>query len=78
VSAERKTGTKKRPRKKDPVLLNQLLDWSRQSEDVKLMIRLVGQAEGATSAHHLLDVNRDAFDQLYEAAEALITQLGAD
>jgi hypothetical protein len=78
VSAERKTGVKRRPRKKDPVLMHQLLEWSRVSEDVKLMIRRVCEAEGATSAHHLLDINRDAFDLLYEAADELITQLGAD
>lgn len=78
MSTERKTGVKKRPRKKDPVLLHQLVEWSRMSEDVKLMIRLVCQAEGATSVHHLLDLNRDAFDHLYDGANELITQLGAD
>lgn len=78
MSTTRKPGTKKRPRKTDPKRLQQVIDWSRQSEDVKLMIRLICEAEGATSAHHLLDINRDAFDSLYEAADTLITQLGAD
>lgn len=52
-----------------------LMDLSRQSDDVKLMVRVVCDAEGATSAAHLFDVNPEAFNELFDAAEELIAQL---
>lgn len=58
--------------------LEQLLDMSRQCDDVKTMIRVVCIAEGATSAGHLYDISKDAFNELFDAATEMITQLGVD
>lgn len=58
--------------------LRELIDWSNQSEATKQMIRIVCLEEGATSAHHLLDLNKKAFDMLYEGVSTLIKELGVD
>lgn len=58
--------------------LEHLMDLSRDCDEVKTMIRVVCDHEGATSAGHLYDVNREAFDELCEAADSLVEQLGVD
>jgi uncharacterized hydantoinase/oxoprolinase family protein len=58
--------------------LRELIDTSRRSEAVREIIRIVCTEEGATSAHHLLDINPKAFDLLVEAATSLIEQLGEE
>lgn len=58
------------------IRLEELIDLSRQCDDVKQMIRIVCDAEGVTSAGHLCDVSPDAFNDLYEAAKAIEQELG--
>jgi len=58
--------------------LEELIDLSRRCDDVKAMIRIVCDAEGVTSAGHLYDVNKETFEELYEAAKDIEQQLGVE
>jgi len=73
MSKTRETVAQRRQRQ-----LRELIDLSTKSEAVKQMIRIVCIEEGATSAHHLLDINTKAFDLLFEGVTTLITELGVD
>jgi len=42
--------------------------------DVRLMVRLVLDAEGATSLQHLKDISPEMFDLIVEEAESLVEQ----
>lgn len=60
------------------IKLEELVDLSRRCADVKHMIRIVCDAEGATSAGHLFDVNNEAFNDLYESAMHIADELGVE
>lgn len=55
--------------------LEHFIDLIRQSDDIKLMVRIVCDQEGVTSVGHLHDVNIDTFTELYEQAVAMATEL---
>lgn len=56
--------------------LERIVDLSRRDEAVRIMIRVFCDTHGASSAGHLYDVDREAFNELCEAAESLVDQLG--
>lgn len=56
--------------------LEDVIDMSRQYPEGKTMIRVFCDAHGVTSAGHLYDVDQAAFDELYDALQSMIDQLG--
>lgn len=73
MSKSRETAQQRRQRQ-----LREMIDLSTKSEAVKQMIRIVCIEEGATSAHHLLDLDKRAFDLLFDGVTTLINELGVD
>lgn len=58
---------------KDPQL-DRLKEIMGRDDDVRLMVRLVLDSEGATSLQHLRDISRETFDMLCSEAESLVEQ----
>ena len=60
------------------VELEQMADLARRVPEVKMMIGVFCDHHGATSLAHLFDMDREAFNDLLEAANDLHEQLGEE